>query len=187
LDIGESLVLTTRRGAASTRDAAIVVAHELKTKTVDFLLAARLTFKHCPDSIGKAFEVAAAYMGYGDAVGPAALDNIVSDRTLAHHAIILEQALDRCIADRMAAARKRGDFIGHGFASDESPPSSQKNAGLRFQITQVYCNIFHEARNWDRPEYAAEYPFTRYQYLTDIVHAPSKLGGLVGMYRSTEF
>ncbi len=42
-------------------------------------------------------------------------------------------------------ARANGTFCGFSFASDESPPSENRFAGLRFQVTYVYITLFEDS------------------------------------------
>ena len=78
--------------------------HELKTRTLDFCLHARIDLKHVPDSVGGAFDLATTLMGYGASNAPTAFDNLVSDRTLATHAMLLDQALDLLLSEKLAKA-----------------------------------------------------------------------------------
>jgi hypothetical protein len=84
--------------------------------------------------------------------------------------------LTSCYLRYVAKAREDGRFFGASFASDESPPNSNRYTGLRFQVTYVYSLIFKPRKSWDDPAYSQDYPFERLRDLCDIVHVPLKTG-----------
>jgi hypothetical protein len=53
-------------------------------------------------------------------------------------ALDVDVAIDRHTAEVIAARRRDGSYNWFSFASDESPPSLNRHAGLRFQITYVF-------------------------------------------------
>ena len=67
-------------------------------------------------------------------------------------------------------------FHGFGFTSDESPPSSVKYSGLRFQITYVHWLAFYPVSTWDDSRFLNAHPFSREHQLCDIFHCPGKTG-----------
>ena len=74
-------------------------------------------------------------------------DLLVHRTQLARHMLLLESALDACLANRIADLREEGKFLGLGFATDESPPSQVWFNGLRFQVTMVYLPWCHKPRS----------------------------------------
>ena len=96
-------------------------------------------------------------------------------QTLGRHCLVLDQALDEVVKARLQKARGVS-FFGCGVASDESPPSQDRFAGFRFQITYVYCPMFDDDSLW---ELAERPPVRRDKYLGDIAHCPGKDGPAV--------
>ena len=101
---------------------------------------------------------------------------IFSDRWLAHHALVLDSALDLLAADRLEAARRAGSYYGFGFCTDESPPAAPRYRGLRFQITNMFIPMFVPVERWEDADYNDKYPMHVEAHLCDILNAPSKLG-----------
>ena len=81
------------------------------------------------------------------------LNFIFSDRWLAHHALVLDAALDLLAADRLEAARRAGSYYGFGFCTDESPPAAPRYRGLRFQITNMFIPMFVPVERWEDADY----------------------------------
>ena len=71
-------------------------------------------------------------------------------------------------------ARVDGTFGGCGFASDESPPSSNRFKGLRFQVTHVFMCFFPEVHTWEL--HTDTYPMRVERHLCDIMHVDGKTG-----------
>ena len=65
------------------------------------------------------------------------------------HLLILDGALDRMVAADIASRRDAGVFAGAVIATDESPPSQPRFAGLRFQITAIYIGVFQHIHSWE--------------------------------------
>ena len=71
-------------------------------------------------------------------------------------------------------ARADGSFGGCGFASDESPPSSNRFKGMRFQVTHLYICFFPDEHTWEAC--TDSYPMRVERHLCDIMHVPGKTG-----------
>ncbi len=73
-------------------------------------------------------------------------------------------------------ARANGTFCGLSFASDESPPSENRFAGLRFQVAYVYITLFEDEHRWGDDAFLERYPIRTERYLTDVVNCTGKTG-----------
>lgn len=73
-------------------------------------------------------------------------------------------------------ARADGSFGGCGFASDESPPSSNRFKGMRFQVTHLYMCFFPDEHTWEAC--TDSYPMRVERHLCDIMHVPGKTGAI---------
>jgi hypothetical protein len=75
-----------------------------------------------------------------------------------------------------AQARADGSLLGFAFASDESPPSETRYAGLRFQITYVYVAFMIPVQDWGKHDYVRAPPIRVERHLTDILNVNGKTG-----------
>ena len=98
--------------------------------------------------------------------------------TIGRHCLLLDEAHDMLLAERIAEARDKS-FFGMGFTTDESPPSQPRFAGLRFQITFVYIPFFAPIATWETEAFAQAPPLRTERHLLDIVHCPGKDGATV--------
>ena len=98
---------------------------------------------------------------------------LVNGTNLGRHLLILDGALDRMIAADIATRRDAGVFAGAVIATDESPPSQPRFAGLRFQITQIYIGVFQSLESWESSQ---DPPISVECILGDILHCNSKRG-----------
>ena len=90
--------------------------------------------------------------------------------------LLLENALDARLGNRIRDLREEGKFLGLGFATDESPPSQWRVNAPGFQVTVVYLPLVPPTQEWERPLYEDLPPLRREVYVLDIAHCPSKRG-----------
>ena len=64
---------------------------------------------------------------------------------MGRHCLVLDEALDEVVKARLQRARGVS-FFGCGMASDESPPSQDRVAGFRFQITYISIARFSKTK-----------------------------------------
>jgi hypothetical protein len=98
--------------------------------------------------------------------------------TIGRHCLLLDEAHDMLLAEKLAAARGHS-FFGMGFCTDESPPSEPRFTGLRFQISYVYIPLIAPASTWGSERYDRKPPLTSDHHLLDIIHCPAKDGATV--------
>ena len=87
--------------------------------------------------------------------------------------LLLDGAVDRCMAENLAQCRHCGKFAGVAVATDESPPSQPQFRGFRFQITVFYIGLYVDSRHWNSCE---DPPIISKNLLADIMHCPGKKG-----------
>ena len=148
----------------------------IKTSALTLSLRNNLALTNLPSTLVDAAKLI-SLIDTGDATASArVVHNIVSDRCIARHLMIMEQALEMLYKDKIENARTTGAYHGSAFTSDESPPSENRYTGLRFQITWLYTLWFEPRQDWDQDRFANAYPFTCDKCLMDIMHAPGKTG-----------
>ena len=109
----------------------------LKSETVKFAIACKVAFTLCPKTLADASQVVHyARTGLPGEVHDA-MDHLYNKMTIGRHALILDDAIDLLISDLIAKSLN-SRFFGFSFATDESPPQSNRFDGLRFQITYAY-------------------------------------------------
>ena len=69
---------------------------------------------------------------------------------LAAHMLVVADALQLLLRDRLTEARRKM-FYGGGTCSDESPPRANRFAGYRFQITWIYVPFIPSVDAWALP------------------------------------
>ncbi len=159
----------------SRTSASIAQTIDAETSQLQFALKCKSAFKHMPQTLAEAANMftVAGYMSPGDSA--AALDDIVGDNCLSKHILIVDQALDRALAEEIE--RERGHtFFGVGMATDESPPSGRRFCSFRFQVTQIYIPFIPDSDSWNQPKWEHKPPLNLKQRLLDIVHCPHKDG-----------
>jgi len=138
----------------------------------------KAAFCRMPSTMAEAVNIfaGAGYMETASAVS--ALNSIVSDWTLTKHALVLDQALDRVLANEIEMGRGK-TFFGVGISSDESPPEGSRFCSFRFQVTQVYIPWVPCCTTWGDAEWRSKPPLRVQQRQVDIVHCPNKDGKAV--------
>ena len=155
-----------------------------KTKQVLFAIRNNVVNKYLNDTVKDAHSLVGS-LSTGDA-GPdrthqldasSRLNELYCSEALRQHRIMLDGAVDRDTAERVAQAREEGSFVGVAFATDESPPKQPRFRGLRFQISLFYLGTFKPMSMWDSCEHP---PINRTEVLADIINCPGKKGADVG-------
>ena len=99
---------------------------------------------------------------------------------LGRELLLVADALQLLLRDRIQGLRDNGRFFGVGFCSDESPPGSKRFTGLRFQVTWICLPVFEPVREWGNDIYDKAPPVAKVEwFLLDIVHCPGKDGATV--------
>ena len=143
-----------------------------KTEQLQFLLTNKVGVRRASATVKGAVELASSLCEWD--LDLQALENALASRfSLTKHMLLLDGALDRLAAEDIASRREAGMFAGAVIATDESPPSQPRFAGLRFQITMVYFGVFQPIEEW---EASADPPITSKMLVADIVHCSSKRG-----------
>ena len=151
-----------------------------KTAQVQFMVKSKLATKWVPNTVLEANAFIRKLMDDDTQDTREDLaDRLHSERTLRHHMQILDSALDAHLANRIGRLREREDFLGLGFATDESPPSQVRFNGLRFQVTLVYLPLVPPRKDWELGIYDQRPPLHRESHVLDIAHCPSKHGQAV--------
>ena len=145
-----------------------------KTEQVLFMVQNRVTNRRTLETVQSAAHLVWKLMDEADRLSPEALKGMLVSRwTALRHLLLLDGALDRVTADEIAQLRDQGRFAGAALATDESPPSQPRFAGLRFQITALYYGAFPPVSEWEESPVA---PLLRYVTLGDICNCPGKKG-----------
>jgi hypothetical protein len=99
----------------------------------------------------------------------------VPRQTLGKHCLLLDEAVDAVIKDKINRGRDV-TFFGCGFCSDESPPAGSRFSGFRFQLSILYVPFFEDPQDWDEADQA---PVHVQKVLCDMTHCPGKDGAAV--------
>jgi hypothetical protein len=145
------------------------------TLSVRYALENRVSWRRFGDTVKGAGELIENLLRIGDdrPSRPSVVDILVSRTALMRHTLLLDGAIDRCVADKILEAKEQDTFAGVALATDESPPSQPRFRGLRFQITVIYMGKFLSQRDW---EGRSAPPISRTSMLADIMHCPGKKG-----------
>ena len=169
--IGQSLIIRHTAPPGRPQDDSI----DLALMIVKFAIASKTAFTNAPSTLAEAAGVM-HFARLGELSGAAdALEYLCSRHTIARYALLLDHALDEDLKERIHNERGK-TYFGFGFASDESPPKSNRYVGLRFQITFIDVLFFAPVSSWSLPEYETDYPFKRERHLCDVVNCPGKSG-----------
>ena len=143
-----------------------------KTNQILFMLRNRLPASRMQSTIASAYELLQMEQS-GSIGGTEAFENMLTDSPLRQHLLLLDGAVDRCMADKLMSLREAGRFAGVALATDESPPSQPRFRGLRFQVTVFYMGTFEDLHRWNA---CADPPILKSTCLADIMHCPGKKG-----------
>ena len=159
-----------RRDAQSKQE-----AMRAKTAQVLFMLENRLAGTRVYSTILSANALAQSLSSSSSITCPTEeLDDLLVTRTtLNKHMLLLDGALDRCMAEKLLSQREAGTFAGVALATDESPPKQPRFRSLRFQITVFYLGTFKDLMHWDA---SPAPPIDRRTCLADLAHCPGKTG-----------
>ena len=104
-----------------------------------------------------------------------ALGFICSEKALREQALAMDMASGELYKELIASARGVS-FHGSSFATDESPPSSNRDPGLKAQNTMSYALFFAPQEEWESGAYDDAYPFIRDDRLLDITNVANETG-----------
>jgi hypothetical protein len=174
---GSSEILEDERPTKRSRTTkAIEETMKGKTEQVLFMLQNRVTCSRLQDTIASAYDLIQNMSSSSSGPGNSnleVLDQLLSDKTIREHLLLLDGAKDRCISENWLHLRESGRFAGVALATDESPPSQPRFRGLRFQITVFYVGTYENLSTWNSCE---DPPLIKSTCLADIMHCPGKKG-----------
>ena len=161
---------------------------KMKTLSIELAQATKTALRNVPETIARATRFSTLLL-HGEGAGfeeertaalaaARAIDETCSRQALARHTLVVADALQLLLRDRLTEARGT-TFHGVGICSDESPPRTKRFSGYRFQITWVYVPFIPSVDAWALPAYDERAPVTFERYLLDIVHCPGKDGASV--------
>ena len=101
-------------------------------------------------------------------------DVLVSRQTIGRELLLVADALQLYLGDRIQELRDRNLFVGVAFQSGESPPGSKRFTGLRFPVTWVCMPVIPPVREWENGRYDKTPPVDVENYMMDILHCPGK-------------
>ena len=143
-----------------------------KTEQIKYILKNHIKLWKANEAIADAAQLAGSICN--NPIDAETLEgSLVKETSLRKHLLVLDGALDRMVAADIASRRDAGVFAGAVIATDESPPSQPRFAGLRFQITTIYIGVFKHIHSWESHQ---EPPISVQCILGDILHCNSKRG-----------
>ena len=139
----------------------------MKSLSVELAQATKTALRNVPESIARTTRLSALLL-HGEGAGEeeeraaalaqaSALSQMRGRQTVARHMLVVADALQLLLHDRLNKAR-RTTFYGVGICTDESPPRAQRFAGYRFQITWVYVPFIPAVDVWKLPAYDERAP-----------------------------